>query len=325
MALRILVVGGTGLLGHHVVTELLERGHRVTVLARRPSPVAERNGRVVVRTDDIRTCADPAGLLRGHDGVVFAAGVDDRAVPPAPAYPYFEAGNVTPVARLVTGAVRAGCTRAVVLGSYFTAFHRQWPELGLAAGHPYIRSRVEQARAALRTADAGVATAVLEIPFVFGCAPGRTPLLSPLVPWLRSPWPLAAPPGGTAVVTARTVARAAVGALERRATGVYPVVDENLPWATLLGRLARAAGRPRPVHRLPPPLLRAGLRATGVVHAVRRREAGLHLGSLETLLTRELFLDPAPCRVLTEETDSVEEALVATVRGCVNSPAGQAR
>ncbi|KNB53141.1 NAD(P)H-binding protein [Streptomyces caatingaensis] len=310
MALRILVVGGTGLLGHHVVTELLGRGHLVTVLARRPGPVTGHGGRVEVRTGDIRACADPAALLRGHDGVVFAAGADDRAVPPAPAYPYFEAGNVTPVARLTAGAARAGCGRAVVLGSYFTALHRRWPRLELAARHPYIRSRVEQARAARGAA------AVLEIPFVFGCAPGRTPLWAPLFPWLRSPSPLVAPPGGTAVVTARTVARAASGALEQGATGPYPVVDENLSWAALLGRLARAAGRPRTVHRLPPSLLGAGLRAVGAVHAARHREAGLHLGSLGDLLTRELFLDPAAGRTLTGGSGSVEEALAATVRGC---------
>lgn len=310
MALRILVVGGTGLLGHHVVAELLARGHLVTVLARRPGPAAGHDGRVEVRTGDIRAHPDPAGLLRGHDGVVFAAGADDRAVPPAPAYPYFAAGNVTPVARLTAGAAQAGCTRAVVLGSYFTAMHRRWPGLELAARHPYIRSRAEQSRVAQETA------AVLEIPFVFGCAPGRTPLWAPLVPWLRSRRPLVAPPGGTAVVTARTVARAAAGALEQGATGAYPVVDENLSWAALLGRLARAAGRPRPVHRLPPSLLGAGLRATGVVHTARRREAGLHPGSLAGLLTRELFLDPAACRALTGESDSVEEALAATVRGC---------
>ncbi|WP_372405258.1 NAD-dependent epimerase/dehydratase family protein [Streptomyces luteireticuli] len=322
MALRILVVGGTGLLGHHVVTELLARGHQVTALARRPGSGAGHDGRVAIRTADIRTHGDLPGLLRGHDGVVFAAGADDRAVPPAPAYPYFEAGNVTPVTRLVTAAARAGCTRAVVLGSYFTALHRQWPGLGLAAVHPYIRSRVEQARAAQEAGGAAVATAVLEIPFVFGCAPGRTPLWAPLVPWLRSRRPLVAPPGGTAVVTARTVARATAGALERRAAGPHPMVDENLAWAALLGRLAQAAGHSRPVHRLPPSLLRAGLRATGVLHAARRREAGLDPRSLATLLTRELFLDPGPCRALTEEpgstgsADSVTQALAETVRAC---------
>ncbi|WP_212763990.1 NAD-dependent epimerase/dehydratase family protein [Streptomyces sp. I05A-00742] len=316
MALRVLVVGGTGFLGHHVVTELLERGHRVTVLARRPGPSAGHDGRVEIRTADIRTHGDPTELLRGHEGLVFAAGADDRAVPPAPAHRYFEAGNVTPVTRLVTAAGAAGCTRAVVLGSYFTALHRQWPELDLPGRHPYIRSRVEQARAAQRAAGTAVAATILEVPFVFGSAPGRTPLWAPLVRWLRSPLPLMAPPGGTAVVTARTVARATVGALEQGTTGERPVVDENLSWAALLSRFARAAGRPRPVHRLPPPLLRAGLRATGALHTARRREPGLHPGSLAALLTRDLFLDPAPCLALAERPGSVADALAETVRGC---------
>ncbi|MBC2878015.1 MULTISPECIES: NAD-dependent epimerase/dehydratase family protein [Streptomyces] len=317
MSLRVLVIGATGFLGHHVTRELVASGHDVTAVARRPGTNTHPHGNVTTRTVDIATCDRLTDLLQDHDGLVFAAGADDRAVPPAPAYRYFETRNVAPVRRLMAAAARTGCTRAVVLGSYFTALHRTWPGLDLPGRHPYIRSRVEQARAARETAAGTVAATVLEIPFAFGSAPGRTPLWAPLVRWLRSPLPLAAPPGGTAVVTARTVARATVRALEQRATGPYPVVDENLAWATLLHRFAEAAGRPRPVHRLPPPLLRAGTGALHAVHTVRRRQPGLQPPALATLLTRELFLDPAPCRALTGRAGpSVREALADTVHGC---------
>ncbi|MCS0638048.1 NAD(P)H-binding protein [Streptomyces sp. LP05-1] len=316
MALRVLVVGGTGFVGHHVVRELLAGGHEVTVVSRRPATTAHPPG-VLTRTADVAASDDLGELLADQDGLVFAAGADDRSVPPVPAYRYFERGNVEPVRRLTRAAARAGCTRAVVLGSYFTALHRAWPVLDLPGRHPYIRSRVEQARVAHEAAGDKVATTVLELPFVLGSAPGRTPLLAPVARWLRSPWPLYAPPGGTAVVTARTVARAAVRALEQRAAGPVPVVDENLHWSAFLGRFAQVAGCPRRVHRLPPAVLRAGAGAVQVLHTVRRREAGVRPVAMATLLTRELFLDPAPCRALTgEPAASVREALTDTLRGC---------
>ncbi|KAB7835798.1 NAD-dependent epimerase/dehydratase family protein [Streptomyces mobaraensis] len=314
--MRVLVVGGTGFLGYHVVRELVARGHEVTVAVRRPGTTVAAPD-VTLRMIDVTDPGRLPDLVEHHDGLVFAAGADDRAVPPAPAYYYFEARNVEPVRRLMAAAARTGCARAVVLGSYFTTLHRQWPQLGLPVSHPYIRSRVEQARAAEEAAGDRTAVTVLEIPFTFGATPGRPSLWAPLARWMRSPLPLMAPPGGTAVVTTRTVARAAVGALEQRASGPYPVVDENVSWERLLARLAQAAGRPRPVHRLPPALLRSAAAPAAFLHAARGREPGLRPAALPALLTRELFLDPTACRTLTgEPPPSVDEALAATLRGC---------
>src|SRR3712207_6706258 len=84
--LRVLVVGGTGFLGDHAVTELMRRGHLTTVVARH-APSAPL-GPVVLA--DVRSCGegDWAAMLADHDGVVFAAGADDRATPRAPADDY---------------------------------------------------------------------------------------------------------------------------------------------------------------------------------------------------------------------------------------------
>ena len=124
-----------------------------------------------------------------------------------------------------------GCTRAVVLGSYYTFVHRQRPGLRLADRHPYVASRVEQAAAARQAAGDRLPVAVLEIPFVFGSVPGRRTLWAPLVPWLRSRYPLFAAPGGTAAVPVRAVAQATAGALETAAGDDYPlgafIIDDN--------------------------------------------------------------------------------------------------
>jgi hypothetical protein len=125
---KVLVVGASGLVGQHVVGRLRARGHGVTSVA-----WTARDG--VDHTLDATTAAEAEfrALFAGHDGVVFAAGADDREVPRGPAYPVFHRGNVASVVRLLTAAREEGLSRAVVLGSYYTHFHRLHPEWGRVA------------------------------------------------------------------------------------------------------------------------------------------------------------------------------------------------
>ncbi|MEJ2857663.1 MULTISPECIES: NAD-dependent epimerase/dehydratase family protein [unclassified Saccharothrix] len=279
--MRIVVVGASGLVGRHIVGLLREKGHQATTVARTPGP----------DIDHALDATKDTPPLEGHDGVVFAAGVDDRSIPRKPAYPTFHAGNVEPVARLLRAAREHGLTRAVVLGSYYTHFHRAHPEWQLAAKHPYIRSRVEQARAAREAAGPDLPVAVLELPFVFGRAGDRLPnWAEPLEKWAKSRSPLVAPPGGSAATTARRVAEVAVEALEDRSGADIPVGDENLTWREMFGRIADATGHPRRVRSLPAGVVKAALRITGAVHSLQGKEPGLDPAQLSDLLLRELFL-----------------------------------
>ncbi|HET9168722.1 MAG TPA: NAD-dependent epimerase/dehydratase family protein, partial [Actinospica sp.] len=295
MAMRILVIGGTGLLGQHIGAELEERGHTVHAMARREVP-----GRTVVLGDAQRMSVDEwSRALEGFDAVVFAAGVDDRKAPRAPAEPHFHEGNVEPVRRLLDAARATGCGRAVVCGSYFATLNQTHPEWLLADRHPYIRSRVRQAQLAQERTEIEPSVAVLEIPFVFGSAPGRRPLWAPVVPWLGSRLPLLAPRGGTAVTTATTVAESAAGALEGSVGGRIPIADANLTWHDLFGRLASAAGR-RPeraaVRRLPSSVLRTAIHGAGLRYRLTGHEPGLNSTWLADLLLSELFVDTSACR-----------------------------
>jgi nucleoside-diphosphate-sugar epimerase len=283
-----LVVGASGLVGRHVVERLRALGHEATTAARTAGDGVDH------AVDATRVGgAQLRALLAGHDGVVFAAGVDDRRVPRAPAYPVFHRGNVAPVVRLLTAAREEGLTRAVVLGSYYTWFHREHPGWRLAQRHPYVRSRVEQARLGRVAAGPGLPVAVLELPFVFGRARDRLPNWSgPLDRWVRSRSPLLAPPGGSAVTTARCVAEVAVDALERASGEDIPVVEENLDWAAMIGRVADAAGCSRPVRRLPGAVVRAALWATWAAQRARGLQSGLDPRYLGGLLLRELFVPP---------------------------------
>ncbi|QRP46985.1 NAD(P)-dependent oxidoreductase [Amycolatopsis sp. FDAARGOS 1241] len=301
--MKILVVGGSGLLGYHVLAELRLRGHETTTVAR-----TRREG--VDRVVDVATAAEDElrELLAGHDGVVFAGGTDDRRIDKGPVGPRLHAGNVAPVVALLKTARAAGCTRAAVLASYYTYFDRVHPEWGLAAKHPYVRSRLEQARVARETAGPDLPVAFIEVPYVFGVAPGRVPEWSrPVVKWVRSSAPLFAPPGGSAATSARGVGIATVDALEDASGADIPVVEENLRWADMLSRMAGAAGKPRAVRTLPAGVVRAAFRVGGRVNGLTGKEPGLTIEHLGGLFLRELFVDPLAPR-------SVDEAIRETAK-----------
>lgn len=144
--MNVLVIGGTGFIGYPAVHELLRRGHSVTAIALR-QPVAQQplppQVKLILADMDKFSDDELRQLLTGYDGLVFAAGVDDRVTPRAPAYPFFYHANVQSAVRVFTLARQAGVRRGVLMSSYFVHFARLWPELQLGARHPYIRSRLE--------------------------------------------------------------------------------------------------------------------------------------------------------------------------------------
>ena len=78
--MRVLVTGGTGLVGSHICLALMDRGHQVRLLARRREQVAATfgpHGRVPddVVEGDVLDAAAVREALAGCDAVVHAAAV----------------------------------------------------------------------------------------------------------------------------------------------------------------------------------------------------------------------------------------------------------
>ncbi len=322
--MNILIIGGTGFIGYHAVLELLRRGYRVSALALPPLPVADLLPvQVSVILTDMNGMSDAElqALLTGCDALVYAAGADDRITPRRPAYDFFYDANVRPAARLFALARAAGVRRGVLLGSYFTYFDRLWPQMALTRHHPYIRSRHEQARQALEAAGPDLALMILELPYIFGAMPGRTPLWAPLIRYVASPLPLFFPTGGTNMIAVQHVAEAIACALERgRAGERYVIGDENLTWSDWLGRLARLAGREKRVVTLPAAAMRGPARALRLYHQLRGREGGLDPPAFVALQTAHTFFDPSPSRqALRYGQGGLDQALADTVRACLLS------
>lgn len=69
--MNIALIGATGFVGSAVLDELLQRGHRVTALARHPAKLAARQG-LAVLTADAQDAAQVAQAVAGCDAVVSA-------------------------------------------------------------------------------------------------------------------------------------------------------------------------------------------------------------------------------------------------------------
>ena len=321
---NVLIVGGTGFLGYHAVRELIKRGYNVTILALPPLPAEGLfPDSVKIQLADLNKLsnAEVTVLLRGQDAVVYAAGADDRLTPKAPAYPFFYKYNVEATVRLITLARQAGVKKGIVLGSYFAYFNRTWPQLKLSQHHPYIRSRVEQEQAAIEAGSSDMQVMILELPYIFGSMPGRTPLWKPLIDYIRATPVIFFTHGGTNCITVEHVAEAIAGAVEKGEDGQrYTIGGENLTWVDLLGRISRIIGKSKKVISLPNWLVIVGTAFVKLSHKLQGKEGGLDPIELVKLQYALTFFDPGPSQLaLGYGKNDLDEALQVTVQACINN------
>ena len=317
--MNVLVIGGTGFLGYYAVKEFLRRGHRVSILALPPMPGPGLfPDEVEVKLANLDNLSDDEvrALLKGQDGVVMAAGTDDRIIPKAPAYPFFYHHNVEVSARLFRLAREAGVKRGALLSSYFAHFDRVWPELQMAEHHPYVRSRKEQEEQSIAAAMPDLQLCVLQLPYIFGSMPGRPSLWTPIVNLVRNSRVLLYPRGGTNMIAVQRVGEAIVGAIEQGQGGErYLVSDENLTWKDWLGRVSRyACGKTKPVITVPDFLVRWQMQQVEKKHHAEGKEGGLNAVEFVKVLTAKTFFDPEPSRkALGYGRGGLDEAIRDTV------------
>ena len=296
--MRIVMIGGTGFLGYFTCSELLRRGHEVVAVGLKPPEPGQMPPRAEIAILNTNDCGDSelAGLLRGCDAVIHAAGADGRNSFPAPAIDGFRAANVEPMRPLIKAMKTARCSRLVIFGSYYTALDRLYPRAGFMTGNPYPLSRKEQAELAFDLAGRDIHVAVLELPYIFGGAPGRGTLWQFYMDHVQNNDPdVPVPAGGSACVTGQQVAMAAAGACER-SEGLrhYPIGGENRSYAEIYGLFADAMGLRRNFIAKP---LAPAIAAAEVQRAkltVSRIETGYDPVAVASWQEQLLHLDPAP-------------------------------
>jgi len=321
VSVRVVLLGGSGLLGHSIGRELSERSHDVVAVSRSGSgTVAEGSaaGGCVVRADLTRaTDGDLDALLSGADAVVYGLGAESRTALPVPVARSLHRSLVSTTQRCAQAARRCGAQCFVVLGSYLSTFDRTHPQWRLAGRHPYVRARVDQAAAAERSGAEGT-TSVVEIPYVFGTVPGLEPTLkAALFDRLRR-GPLAMTfPGGTAAVTNTDVAHAVAALVEGRVpVGRYPLAVDNITYRQLTEAVLAELDRHVRIITLPPPVLTTGMVVHDLTLRTRNRamaQSPRHLA--RDILARRLYLDVTRCCApFGLVPHSVHDALRSTVR-----------
>lgn len=240
------MIGGTGYLGYFAVDELTNLNHEVTVIGLPPAPSKDffNNKKVDVRLVNISDLTEQEleALFSGFDILIFAGGADGRNSFPTPAINGFRKENVDATVRLIRTASKSKIKKVIILGSYYTAIERMFPELNILEDNPYILSRFEQNAGAFENAGKEMDVIILELPYIFGAAPGKGTLWGFYIKHVLEKEEVFVPSGGTACVTARQVGQAIAGACNSHIKSHLriPIADSNHSYKSIYGMFCNA-------------------------------------------------------------------------------------
>lgn len=249
--MKILIVGGTGLIGGHAALHLHAQGNHVTLAARKPPSPDSALAQFDVLLRDYVAGNFTLDDLAPFDAVVFAAGNDIRHLPPGTdEAAHWERANVDAVPRFFALARDAGVKRAVLVGSFY-------PQVApaLVDTVPYVRSRHLADERVRALATPSFAVCSVNAPFVVGSVPGlRNEMFAAYTGYAQGQFaglPVFGPAGGSNFISTQSLSEAIWGALQRGEAGkAYLVGDENLSFADYFAAFFRAAGNPQDVPSL---------------------------------------------------------------------------
>jgi nucleoside-diphosphate-sugar epimerase len=271
---RVLVTGGGGFVGRHLVAELLGRGIPVRALVRhlQPGLLPDHPLLEIRDTADIAT-APWQELLAGADAVVHLAAVAHRPAPRSAAERQrMRTVNVGAVADLTRAACRSGVQRLVLLSSIgvlgATSGDRAFDAASIPEPHDFYSHTKLDAERAAHEASSGSSTEVCVVrpPLVFGPnAPGN---FGRLVAAVRCgvPLPLGAVNNRRSLISVWNLCDLLVTCLTHPRAPLAPVLaadGESISTAELI-RVCAAYLHARPVLiRVPVGVLRVACRMLG--------------------------------------------------------------
>jgi dihydroflavonol-4-reductase len=242
--MKVLIVGGVGMIGGTAALYFRDKGHDVTLAGRTPapedSPLAEFP---FVRIDFIANDTGP-DVLGAFDTVVFCAGNDPRHNKSMDDAHWVKA-NSEAVPAFFASLRDAGVKNAINVGSFYP---QAAPEL--VDKHPYVASRKAADDGVRALNRPGFRAISVNAPFVVGSVPGmRGGLISAYTKYAKGKMGIEefAIPGGVNLISARSLVEAIGGAIERGEGGkAYLVGDENLTFQEYFGAFFEAVGRTAP-------------------------------------------------------------------------------
>ena len=315
---RVLVIGGLGFIGYHLVHELNSQNYMVTISSR-SERTSEDHQFPVVKLDLLQMSDEEiCNIITPFDHIIFAGGSDDRKIPKGDPNQFFYEGNVIPCKKLATLSSGLQTKKLIMLGSYFSYFNRTNPIWKMTEKHPYVLSRSLQLSESLKAAEGKVAVSSVEIPYVFGAAPNHVPLWKPLVDYIDS-WPVIFyTKGGTNIISVEELSKAIVGIIN---TPIYQeswtVGGVNLSWKEMIGMIANALDKKKKVITIPTFILKGLAILLNLYFKLSNKGPGLDPYHFLDIQTRKTYLDTSHSRSLLKyiETD-IKKAVKETVQAC---------
>lgn len=317
---KILVLGGTGLLGYHTTQELLKKNYEVKSVALPPMPAEDLySGKQVENIlADVNNLSDDQvlELLSDVDGVIYAIGADERIIPDAPAFTFFYEENVRPTQRIARLAAKVGVESFVIFGSYFAEFAERMTDVNLIE-QAYPATRLLQEQLGFAEGEGKMRVTSLRLPYIFGTMPGRAPLWKMFTDQIRDNEVYPVFEGGTAAVTVNQVAQAAVGALEKgEHRKTYAIGGINMKHKEFADIRVHALGQEN-MTKLPVLPLEAVIDRYIELDkkaAAEGKEYGVHMEVNAIMNSRDLFIDPTEAMVdLGYKKDDVYAAIDETL------------
>ena len=320
--MRVLVTGGTGHVGSHVVAALLDEGHAVRVLARRPERLPAALEPLGRSTDDVEVVqgdvlGGPQALAAAMDGVdAFLHAANLYSLNQADAQRMREV-NVDGTRAILNAAVEGGLAPIVHVSSVVALLPCEAPmtsatPTGDPEG-PYLETKAQAERIALALADQGADIVVTNPGMVLG---PHDPHLGDSTQVLRS---LLSDPvsvnvaGLVPVVDVRDlgVAHARIFSVPRPARR-YLLAGRALAYAHLRDLAREITGRRLPLLPAPRPVLRAVGKLADVAQR-RGVDPGFSSMNLYTLLHGVPVDDRAEQEALGVRWRPVEDTLEDTI------------
>jgi dihydroflavonol-4-reductase len=253
----VLVTGASGLLGQHLVRQLLERGYPVRALVRSPTQVARFPSSVQIACGDIRNRDDVFRAVNGCSYVLHACSTHVYNLPSQEMWDVNIVGT-----RHICDAVESYQCERLVLSSTISALSTKPAQTKFESCLPARQRNSLCKKIADELVSArclkGLPAVIVNPPFFIGPY-DYSP--SPFRLWI----PMACicpvmfvPQGGFNVVGAADVARAHLWALEKGDVGAhYPVVGQNISLRDYVSLVNRAVGSRREPWILSPRVLRS--------------------------------------------------------------------
>jgi len=319
--MNVLIIGGTGLLGLESAKELLKRGHNVKTITLPEIPkelIIPKEMEVIFGDYETMSDNELRHHLRNQEGLIFAAGVDERVHHSGDPYEYYKNKNITPLKKLLRLAKEMKVKSAVICGSYFTYLDRLWENLYLYETHPYIKSRVDQSNEAFIFADRNFAVTVLELPYIFGVQEGRKPVWVFLIEQIKRMKCITFyPKGGTAMITVHQAGQAIASSLETaKGSKMFPVGYYNMTWKKMLRIIHKALGTPKkPIISISKAIYKLAMIKYKRKLKKNNINTGLNLSKLPDIMTRRAYIDSKYVKdFLKVKEDNIEKAITDSVK-----------